>query len=76
MHQESPIGNVDNGDAAESSQAIDELAAVLLIANIDGHVANDVILFETGDVNRSNVSPKFPDLGSDSAQIAGFIRDL
>jgi hypothetical protein len=40
---------------------------VLLIANADGHIANDVIFFEPGDVDRADVSAEFADLGSDSA---------
>ena len=55
---------------------IDELVAMLLIANVDGQIANDVISFEPGDIDRTDVSAKFADLGSDSAQIAWFIRDL
>ncbi len=58
------------------SQLFDKLVTVFLIANADGHITDDVIFFEAGDVDRTDVSAEFADLGSDSAQIAGFIRNL
>ena len=67
MHKEGAIRHVDNLDVAEGSQLLDELVAMILIANVDGHIANDVISFEPGDIDRTDVSAEFTDLGSDSA---------
>jgi hypothetical protein len=49
---------------------------MILIANVDGHITNDVTFFEPGNVDGTDISAEFADLGSDSAQIAGFIRNL
>src|SRR5688572_16602001 len=76
MHEESQVGNIDDFNAVDVSDGIDNLFAVLTGNRADGNVANDVIRTGTDDVYRSYIAAGFSDGCRDSAKASGVRRNL
>src|SRR5262245_53957614 len=65
MDKESAIGDADNRHARKSLNVVDDLLAVCDRGRVNGDVANDMILVDLDDVNRTDVAARAADRRGD-----------
>src|SRR5439155_20243262 len=76
VHEERPVGHVDDADPGDGADTIDDLLAVPIVAGLEGDVAGHRRLADLDEVDGADVSPGLADGRGDLAQHAGPIRDL
>ena len=75
VHEEGPVGQVDDADAREVAEAVDDLLAVGTVARVDRDVAQDAVARGLDEVDRADVAAGVADGHRDSTEHAGAIGD-
>jgi hypothetical protein len=76
MHEKRAIVNVQYPESVEMPNVVHDRPAVALVAGVDDHVANDVILVDANYVDRADVTPDLSYRRGESAELAGVVRYL
>src|SRR4029079_7725407 len=71
VHEESAIGNLQDLDAIDGFDRVDDLVFMFAGNGVDGDVANDVVPANTHDIDSPDVASGLTDGGGDFAKGSG-----
>src|SRR4029077_5283158 len=76
VHEEGPVGHVDDTHAGDRADAVDDLLAMAVVAGLEGDVAGHRALADLDQVDGADVAAGFADPGRGLPQHAGRGLDL
>ena len=73
MHQKRAVRDVDDLDAVDMIERIDDLFVMCFARGVYGNVTYQKILTDANDIDTLDIAPGLPDRGRDLAEFAGKI---
>ena len=74
--EEDRVRDFANRDALETTNRVQDAAAVLVVSSVDGDVSHDVLAVRPNEVDSADVAAGLADGGGDEAQHAGLVGIL
>lgn len=70
MHQKRAVGDVDDLDAVNVTERVDDLFVMRLARGVDGNIAYQKVLADANDIDAFDIAARLADRGGDLAEFS------